>query len=198
MFPPRPDRRLVLRAAGGLSSSPQRRKAKGEPDVIDREAMHGPRGVARCRDFGRRPRRPSQGPATPAGRGDVAFRHLTRSAALAVLVILGGIIVSLVWGSLPALRTFGVSFLYEEVGIRSPKFGAITPIFGTIITSFIAMPIAVPLGLFIALFLTELCPCGCAAHRYRHRAAGPYPSIIYGIWGLFVFAPFLQPTCSRH
>ena len=126
--------------------------------------------------------------------GDVAFRHLTRSAALAVLVILGGIIVSLVWGSLPALRTFGVSFLYEEVwNPVTEKFGAIAPIYGTIVTSFIAMLIAVPVGLFIAMFLTELCP------MWLRRPIGiaiellaGIPSIIYGIWGLFVFAPFLQ------
>jgi phosphate transport system permease protein len=126
--------------------------------------------------------------------GDVAFRHITRAAALAVLIILGGIIVSLVWGSLPALRTFGVSFLYEEAwNPVTEKFGAIAPIYGTIVTSLIAMLIAVPVGLFIALFLTELCP------MWLRRPIGiaiellaGIPSIIYGIWGLFVFAPFLQ------
>src|SRR6185312_6022125 len=126
--------------------------------------------------------------------GDVVFRHITRAAALAVLIILGGIIVSLVLGSLPALRTFGVSFLYEEVwNPVTEKFGAIAPIYGTIVTSLIAMLIAVPVGLFIALFLTELCP------MWLRRPIGiaiellaGIPSIIYGIWGLFVFAPFLQ------
>ena len=125
---------------------------------------------------------------------DVAFRHLTRAAALAVLVILGGIIVSLVWGSLPALRAFGLSFLYEEVwNPVTEQFGAIAPIYGTVVTSLIAMLIAVPVGLFIALFLTELCP------MWLRRPIGiaiellaGIPSIIYGIWGLFVFAPFLQ------
>jgi phosphate transport system permease protein len=128
--------------------------------------------------------------------GDVAFRHLTRAAAATVLIILGGIIVSLVWGSLPALRAFGVSFLYEEVwNPVTEKFGAIAPIYGTIVTSLIAMLIAVPVGLFIALFLTELCP------MWLRRPIGiaiellaGIPSIIYGIWGLFVFAPFLQDT----
>ena len=126
--------------------------------------------------------------------GDVAFRHITRGAALAVLIILGGIIVSLVWGSLPALRAFGVSFLYQEVwNPVTEQFGAIAPIYGTIVTSLIAMLIAVPVGLFIALFLTELCP------MWLRRPIGiaiellaGIPSIIYGIWGLFVFAPFLQ------
>src|SRR5689334_6630089 len=128
--------------------------------------------------------------------GDVVFRHLTRAAALAVLVILGGIIISLIFGSLPALRTFGVSFLYEEVwNPVTERFGAIAPIYGTVMTSLIAMLIAVPVGLFIALFLTELCP------MWLRRPIGiaiellaGIPSIIYGIWGLFVFAPFLQQT----
>jgi phosphate transport system permease protein len=126
--------------------------------------------------------------------GDVAFRHLTRAAAIAVLIILGGIIISLIHGSWPALRAFGIPFLYEEVwNPVTEKFGAIAPIYGTIVTSFIAMLIAVPVGLFIALFLTELCP------MWLRRPIGiaiellaGIPSIIYGIWGLFVFAPFLQ------
>ena len=126
--------------------------------------------------------------------GDAAFRHVTRAAAVTVLLILGGIIVSLVMGSLPALRTFGFSFLYEESwNPVTEKFGAIAPIYGTVVTSLIAMLIAVPVGLFIALFLTELCP------MWLRRPIGiaiellaGIPSIIYGIWGLFVFAPFLQ------
>jgi phosphate transport system permease protein len=126
--------------------------------------------------------------------GDAAFRHLTRAAAVTVLVILGGIIVSLVHGSLPALREFGFGFLYvESWNPVTEKFGAIAPIYGTVVTSIIAMLIAVPVGLFIALFLTELCPI------WLRRPIGiaiellaGIPSIIYGIWGLFVFAPFLQ------
>ena len=126
--------------------------------------------------------------------GDAAFRHVTRAAAVTVLIILGGIIFSLVYGSLPALRTFGVGFLFEESwNPVTERFGAIAPIYGTVVTSIIAMLIAVPVGLFIALFLTELCP------MWLRRPIGiaiellaGIPSIIYGIWGLFVFAPFLQ------
>jgi phosphate transport system permease protein len=126
--------------------------------------------------------------------GDAAFRQVTRAAAIAVLVILGGIIVSLVLGAWPALRTFGVGFLFEQSwNPVTEKFGAIAPIYGTVVTSIIAMLIAVPVGLFIALFLTELCPL------WLRRPIGiaiellaGIPSIIYGIWGLFVFAPFLQ------
>src|SRR5436305_1623062 len=126
--------------------------------------------------------------------GDAAFRNVTRLAALAVLVILGGVIVALIAGAMPALQTFGLNFLIEERwNPVTERFGAIAPIYGTIVTSFIAMLIAVPVGLMIAVFLTELCP------MWLRRPIGiaiellaGIPSIIYGIWGLFVFAPFLQ------
>jgi phosphate transport system permease protein len=128
--------------------------------------------------------------------GDVGFRMLTRAAAIAVLVILGGVILSLINGSLPALRAFGPSFLIEERwNPVTERFGALAPIYGTVVTSFIAMVIAVPVGIMIAVFLTELCPM-----RLRRpigiaiELLAGIPSIIYGIWGLFVFAPFLQET----
>ncbi len=128
--------------------------------------------------------------------GDTAFRHLTRAAAILVLIILSGVIIALIKGSLPALQAFGFNFLIEERwNPVTEKFGALAPIYGTVVTSFIAMLIAVPLGLLIALFLTELCP------MWLRRPIGiaiellaGIPSIIYGIWGLFVFAPFLQRT----
>jgi phosphate transport system permease protein len=127
---------------------------------------------------------------------DVIFRALTRAAAIGVLAILGGVILSLIAGAWPALRTFGFNFLVSERwNPVTEQFGAFAPIYGTLITSFIAMLIAVPLGLLIATFLTELCP------MWLRRPIGiaiellaGIPSIIYGIWGLFVFAPFLQET----
>jgi phosphate transport system permease protein len=128
--------------------------------------------------------------------GDTAFRLLTKSAAVGVLIILGGVMFSLIDGSLPALRTFGLDFLLEQRwNPVTEKFGALAPIYGTLVTSLIAMLIAVPVGLLIAVFLTELCP------MWLRRPIGiaiellaGIPSIIYGIWGLFVFAPFLQDT----
>ena len=125
---------------------------------------------------------------------DTVFHGLTRGAALAVLILLGGVIASLVYGAAPALGTFGFGFLFDESwNPVTERFGALAPIFGTLVTSFIAMLIAVPVGLMIAFFLTELCPpvmrrpIGIAIELL----AG-IPSIIYGIWGLFVFAPFVQ------
>ncbi len=128
--------------------------------------------------------------------GDAAFRHLTRAAAVGVLLLLSSVIVALIDGSIPAFRAFGLGFLAtERWNPVTEQFGALAPIYGTLITSFIAMLIAVPVGLMIAFFLTELCP------QWLRRPIGiavellaGIPSIIYGIWGLFVFAPFLQAT----
>jgi phosphate transport system permease protein len=128
--------------------------------------------------------------------GDDTFRHMTRAAAMGVLLLLSAVILSLIIGSLPAIKTFGFGFLVSESwNPVTDKFGALPAIYGTIITSFIAMLIAVPIGLMIAFFLTELCP------QWARRPIGiaiellaGIPSIIYGIWGLFVFAPFLQET----
>ena len=128
--------------------------------------------------------------------GDLGFRVLTRTAAIAVLIILGAVILSLIQGSVPALRAFGLNFLIEERwNPVTERFGALAPIYGTLVTAFISMLIAVPVGLMIAVFLTELCP------MWLRRPIGiaiellaGIPSIIYGIWGLFMFAPFLQQT----
>ena len=125
---------------------------------------------------------------------DNFFRLLTQAAALAVLLILGGVIGSLIKGSIPAFQAFGFGFFTTQIwNPVTEKFGALAPIYGTVVTSAIAMAIAVPLGMGIAVFLTELCPP--ALRRPIGTAiellAG-IPSIIYGIWGLFVFAPFLQ------
>ena len=128
--------------------------------------------------------------------GDNAFRYMTLAAAIGVLVLLSAVILSLVIGSVPAIRTFGFDFLVSQSwNPVTEKFGALPAIYGTVLTSAIAMLIAVPIGLMIAFFLTELCP------QWLRRPIGiaiellaGIPSIIYGIWGLFVFAPFLQET----
>jgi phosphate transport system permease protein len=126
--------------------------------------------------------------------GDAAFRILTLSAAVLVLLLLGGVAGALVEGAFPAIRRFGAAFLWTEVwNPVTNRFGALAAIYGTLVSSLIAMVIAVPVGLGIAVFLTEICP------RPLRRPIGiaiellaGIPSIIYGIWGLFVLAPFLQ------
>ena len=127
---------------------------------------------------------------------DALFRLITRSAAYLVLALLGGVILTLIVGSWMALSNFGLGFFTSQSWNPNPdilKFGALAPIYGTLVTSVIAMLLAVPVGLGIAIFLTELCPL-----RLR-RVIGTaiellagVPSIIYGMWGLFVLAPVLQ------
>lgn len=125
---------------------------------------------------------------------DLIFHGLTRGAAIVVLLLLSGVIVSLIIGSLPALNAYGFSFLTTEVwNPVTEQFGALAPIYGTLVTSAIAMLIALPVGLLIAFFLTELCPMVLRRPiAIAIELLAGIPSIIYGIWGLFVFAPFLQ------
>ncbi len=125
---------------------------------------------------------------------DKAFHLLTLASAWAVLVLLSGVIASLVIGALPSIQAFGLSFYTTEAwNPVTEKFGAVAPIYGTVVTSLIAMALAVPSAIGIAIFLTELCP-----YRLRKPVSiaiellAGIPSIIFGIWGLFVFAPFLQ------
>ncbi|HEX2761123.1 MAG TPA: phosphate ABC transporter permease subunit PstC [Rhizomicrobium sp.] len=132
--------------------------------------------------------------ARKAGAGDTRFRWISLSAAILVLLIFAGVIGALIEGSVPAFKAFGFGFITEEAWRPSREiFGALGPIYGTLVTSAIAMLIALPVGIGVAIFLTELCP------RMLRRPIGiaiellaGIPSIIYGIWGLFVFAPFLQ------
>jgi phosphate transport system permease protein len=122
------------------------------------------------------------------------FRTATFTAAVLVLLILGGVGVSLLHGAWPAVSHFKLDFVTREVwNPVTDQFGALGPIYGTVITSLIAMLLAVPTGFGIALFLTELCPpmlkrpIGVAV-----ELLAAVPSIIFGIWGLFVMAPVLQ------
>ncbi len=122
------------------------------------------------------------------------FRSATFTAAILVLLILGGVAASLLRGAWPALSHFGFTFVTREIwNPVTDQFGALAPIYGTVVTSLIAMLLAVPAGFGIAMFLTELCPpllkrpIGVAV-----ELLAAVPSIIFGIWGLFVLAPVLQ------
>jgi phosphate transport system permease protein len=127
---------------------------------------------------------------------DAVFRLLTRGSALTVLLILGGVIVALILGAAPAFREFGLEFFTtQRWNPVTEKFGALAPMYGTVVTSLIAMAIAVPIGIGVAVFLTELCPVGLRRPiGIAIELLAGIPSIIYGIWGLFIFAPFLQQT----
>ncbi len=119
------------------------------------------------------------------------FFNLTRAAATLTLVVLAGIIVSLVISSWPTITKFGFAFITSATwDPPNEKFGALVPIYGTLVTSFIALIVAVPVSFGIALFLTELSPA------WLRRPLGTaiellaaIPSIVYGMWGLLVFSP---------
>jgi phosphate transport system permease protein len=144
-------------------------------------------------------------PARKSGVGaDRAFQWITAAAAWLVLLLLGGVAVSMAWGGRLAFQTFGWGFVTgKDWDVVGEKFGAFVPIYGTLVTSAIALIIAVPVSIGIALFLTDIAPRwsrGPIAIAIELLAA--IPSIIYGMWGLFVFAPFMaahvEPWLNDH
>ena len=122
---------------------------------------------------------------------DMLFHQITLVFAFIVLAALVGILISLAIEAMPVLKEFGPSFIWTNVwNVPEDQYGAMAAIYGTVVTSIIALVIAVPVSFGIALFLTETCPV------WLRRPLGTaiellagVPSIIYGIWGLFVFAP---------
>jgi phosphate transport system permease protein len=126
--------------------------------------------------------------------GERYFRAATLVAALLVLGLLGGVALSLLHGAWPALAHFKFAFLTREIwNPVTAQFGALAPIYGTLMTSLIAMLVAVPIGCGVAIFLTELCPRGLRRPvGVAIELLAAVPSIIFGIWGLFVLAPLLQ------
>ena len=139
----------------------------------------------------------------PRTGADPLFRWLAGAAAATILILVVGLFVELVRGSRLSLVRFGWKFLISDAwNPVTQQFGAVSSIFGTLVSTLIAMAIAVPLSAAIALFLVEL------AHPAVSRVAGTaiellaaVPSIIYGMWGLFVFAPFMadhvQPLLAK-
>ena len=125
---------------------------------------------------------------------DAAFRWTVLGAALVVLLALVGAAVSMAWGGRLAFETFGWDFLTtQEWDVPASQFGALVPVYGTLVTAGIAMLIAVPVSLGIAVFLTEVAPTwmrGPVSAAIELLAG--IPSIIYGMWGLFVLAPALS------
>ncbi|MFB2588251.1 phosphate ABC transporter permease subunit PstC [Acinetobacter sp. c1-l78] len=133
-------------------------------------------------------------------RLDWLFVNTTRFFALLVLSALLGILLSLIVGAYPSMKTFGLQFFTSSNwDTVAGEYGALATIYGTAVTSLIALVIAVPVSFGIALFLTELCPA--RIQRFLNSAiellAG-IPSIIYGMWGLFVFAPLFSKYVQPH
>jgi phosphate transport system permease protein len=131
---------------------------------------------------------------TSAPWADTVFAILAHAAAILTLLLLVGIIVSLVIGAAPSIEAYGLSFLWtSEWDPVQNKYGGLVMIYGTLMTSFIALLIAVPVSFGIALFLTELSP------GWLRRPLGiavellaAVPSIVYGMWGLLIFSPVLS------
>ncbi|TCT09545.1 phosphate ABC transporter permease subunit PstC [Paralcaligenes ureilyticus] len=125
---------------------------------------------------------------------DVLFKNLTRSFAFLVFALLAAIMVSLLYGSRQSIAAHGLAFLWtNDWDPVQNVYGALVPVVGTVLTSLIALAIAVPISFGIAMFLTELSP------TWLRRPLGTaiemlaaIPSIIYGMWGLFVFVPIFQ------
>ena len=136
---------------------------------------------------------PSSRTAPRRNVGDAVFAGLARGAGVLVLVLLGAIIVTLFIGGLPAFRQFGAFFLINaDWDPVQEVFGGAVPIYGTIVTSILALAMSVPLAFGIAFFLTELAP------QWVRRPVGTavellaaVPSIIYGMWGFFVIVPVM-------
>lgn len=125
---------------------------------------------------------------------DSLFHKITFSFALLVLLVLAGIVASLFYGAMPAMKEFGFAFITTvEWDPINDQYGGMIAIVGTLVTSTIALLIAFPISFGIALFLTEICPV------WLKRPLGTavellagVPSIIYGMWGLFIFAPYFS------
>jgi phosphate transport system permease protein len=126
-------------------------------------------------------------------KGDYYFKWLTAVCSLITPLLMAGIFLELLVHSFPSLKKFGVSFLFsQDWNPVTQQFGALSSIYGTVVSTLIAMIIAVPLSIAIALFLVEMARPGVSkVVGTMIELLAAIPSIIYGMWGMFVFAPFM-------
>lgn len=139
----------------------------------------------------------------PSKTADRLFKGAAYGSALLVLLVLAGILGSIIYGAMPAFREFGFGFLTSSAwNIGTEQFGALPAVIGTVAAALLALVIGVPVSLGIAIYLTQLCP-GWARKPVAMtiELLASVPSIIYGMWGLFVFAPlfarFVQVPVSN-
>ena len=176
--------------AGGTSSLPPRSRAKGIIEMSNTTSVAGARHpvISEARFFG------VKLGISRDEAADRVFKWIVAGAALFVLVSLTLAALSMLWGGRLAFETFGFRFLYgTEWDPVAKRFAAFVPIYGTLVTSFIAMLIGIPISFGVAVFLTEIAPSwlrGPVATAIELLAG--IPSIIYGMWGLFVFVPFMS------
>lgn len=127
---------------------------------------------------------------------DSVFKLVTFSGAAIILIVIAALLFELIANSQLSLSKFGFSFLYTDVwNPVTEEFGALASIWGTVISTLIAIIIAIPMSILIAIFLVDLVP-GKISNLVRTsiELLAAVPSIIYGMWGLFVFAPFMAST----
>jgi phosphate transport system permease protein len=129
-----------------------------------------------------------------ADRGDLVFAGLVRALATIVPLLLLGIVILLLIDALPALRRFGGSFLTETTWDPvAERFGAAAYVYGTVVTSLIALLLATPVGVGCALFIAEYAPLRLRAPvSFLVELLAAIPSIIYGLWGFFIMAPVMR------
>ena len=143
---------------------------------------------------------PDEAPAPRVGRGDAIFRTLTGGAGVLVVVLLGAIVVFLVAQAIPAFRASGIGFLSRREWFPDAKparFGVAALAFGTIVSSVLALAIALPVAIGSALFTTEI--AGPRLGRWIGHLMdllAAVPSVVYGLWGVFVLIPHLKPAST--
>lgn len=150
---------------------------------------------------------PDSGPSglTPGQHfsGDLLFKGLVTASGLCVLAVLGGIILVMIFGGLKAFTTFGLGFLTSSVWNPVVQhYGALAPVFGTVVTSFIGLMLAVPLAFGAAFWLTQMASARVSAVvGMAVQLLAAVPSIIFGMWGFFVIVPlmahYVQPAAHR-
>jgi phosphate transport system permease protein len=130
--------------------------------------------------------------------GDRAFQFLLAATAASIPLIMGAMLIALIDAGMPAIRRFGVAFFATSTWDPvAGEFGVLPFVYGTLVSSAIALLIAVPLGLGVAIFLSELAPASVRTPvRFLVELLAAIPSVIYGLWGIFVLVPWVRVTLT--
>ena len=131
--------------------------------------------------------------------GDNIFKNVLTAAAFVIVAIVVAMIAKMVWSSMPALSAYGFDFLTNSEWVPARNiFGALPFIYGTVVSSVLALLIAVPISLGIAIFLVEQAPKKIAAPiSFMVELLAAIPSVVYGLWGIFVLAPFVRDHLGK-
>lgn len=137
-------------------------------------------------------------PRAASGAGDLLFQRLLAAAAGSVLVIVGAMLLALTVSAWPAIRRFGLAFFATSTWDPvAGQFGALPFVYGTVVSSIIALALAIPLGLGVAIFLSELTPRGLRAPiGFLVELLAAIPSVVYGLWGIFVLVPWVRASLA--